>query len=49
MKEITKDKRKNRNCVRCNKLCFGRFCWECYTSKKGKYKGRVSTLRSLKK
>ncbi len=36
---------KKEKCVRCGKPCTRILCWNCYTSKKGRYKGRVSTLR----
>ena len=46
MKKITEDKRRNKNCAKCGKLCFGTVCRKCF--RKDKYKGRVSVLNSMR-
>lgn len=41
-------KYKKNDCIRCGEPCMRRLCRKCYTSKKGKYKGRISTLKQFK-
>ncbi len=38
---------KTTKCVRCGEPCTRRLCWDCYTNRKGRYKGRISTLKSV--
>ncbi len=44
MKKYTKYKKKD--CVRCGEPCTRKLCWKCF--RKNKYKGRISTLGSMK-
>jgi NMD protein affecting ribosome stability and mRNA decay len=38
--------KRERNCMKCGKLCSGKMCQKCYRSKK---RGQLSRLPSLKK